>query len=268
MPSFDAVFFDLDGVLCHGQKPIPHAVSAVKRCREQGFHIRVISNNSLVDHAELHERLQSAGFPIEPDEIYLASRLLARYLMEKTPRATVFLLGSDAVRRELEMQGLRVLEDPEEIAYLCDYVVTATDPRFSYDRLTKAWRCLQMGATFVCVEQDPIYPITPDETLPAGGPVAAAVTAMHGRPPGYVAGKPSPHLLTAAAASCGLPPERCLFVGDSLTSDLQAATTAKMPCVIVLTGTTRRRQAEQANPTPFAILEDLSELPHLVSSRV
>ena len=97
--------------------------------------------------------------------------------MEKTPRATVFLLGSAVVQRELELQGLRVLHEPEEIAYLCDYVVTATDVNFSYGRLTEAWRCLQMGAEFVSVEQDPIYPIADDETLPAGGPIAAAVGA-------------------------------------------------------------------------------------------
>lgn len=266
MSSFDAVFFDVDGVLCHGENPIPHAVSAVEQCRAQGLQIRIVSNNSLVDHPTLVRRLQSAGFPFEADEVYLASRLLARYLMEKTPRATIFLLGSDAVQRELEKQGLRVLDEPEEIAYLCDYVVTATDVNFSYNRLTKAWRCLQMGANLVSVEQDPIYPIDDEETLPAGGPVAAAVAALQGRPAAYLAGKPSPHLLLAAAESCGLAPHRCLFVGDSLTSDLQAAAAANMPCAITLTGATRRSQAEKAEPAPFAILEDLRDLLSVLSS--
>lgn len=264
MPSFDAVFFDVDGVLCHGENAVPHAVSAVKQCREQGLAIRVISNNSLLDHAALVDRLQSAGFPIESDEVYLASRLLARYLMEKTPRATIFLLGSPAVQRELEKQGLRVLDEPEEIAHLCDYVVTATDVDLSYDRLTEAWRCLQMGAALVCVEQDPVYPIANDETLPAGGPVAAAVAALQESPPAYIAGKPSPHLLISAAESCGLDPSRCLFVGDSLAADLQAAAAANMPCAIVLTGATRRSQAERAEPAPIGILDDLRGLQKLL----
>lgn len=266
MPSLDAVFFDVDGVLCHGEHAIPHAVSAVSACRDQGLAVRVVSNNSLLDHASLVARLQSAGFSIEPDEVFLASRLLARYLMEKTPRATVFLLGAKAVQRELEKQGLRVLDRPGEIAYLCDYVVTATDVTFNYERLSEAWRCLQMGASLVSVEQDPVYPIGGDKTLPAGGPIAAAIASLQGHGPFYLAGKPSPHLLSAAVDSCRTEPGRCLFVGDSLTSDLPAATEAGVHCAIVLTGTASRQQAENIQPRPQAILENLSELAQLVSS--
>ena len=61
----------------------------------------------------------------------------------------------------------------------------------------------------------------------------------------------------AAAESCGLNPDRCLFIGDSLISDLQAAAAANMPCAIVLTGATRRSQAEKAEPAPIAVLDDL-----------
>src|SRR5690606_27157160 len=146
----------------------------LNRLRDEGIHVKVVSNNTLQTRHEIAKRLEQAGFAVEPDDLFLAPRVLAAHLAEKTPRATVYLIGGPAVEYELAEHGLRVIADPQEIGYLCDYIVTTTDHNFNYQSLVNALRCHETGAQFVCVERDPVYPTPGRELLPGGGTIAAA----------------------------------------------------------------------------------------------
>jgi phosphoglycolate phosphatase len=79
--------------------------------------------------------------------------------------------------------------------------------------------------------------------------------------------KPHPEGLNRALQALGngqpLPKERVLYVGDSLT-DARAAARAGLPFAAVLTGTTPR--AAFAPYMPWSVLDDLSELPGLLSN--
>jgi len=79
--------------------------------------------------------------------------------------------------------------------------------------------------------------------------------------------KPHPEGLLHALHTLGdgrpLPRECVLYVGDSLT-DARAAARAGLPFVAVLTGTTPR--AAFAPYMPWSVLDDLSELPGLLSN--
>lgn len=53
-----------------------------------------------------------------------------------------------------------------------------------------------------------------------------------------VVGKPSSLMAEAALETLGLPPERCLVIGDSLESDIRLGHAAGMRTALVLTGST------------------------------
>jgi phosphoglycolate phosphatase len=78
--------------------------------------------------------------------------------------------------------------------------------------------------------------------------------------------KPHPEGLLRALQALGdrhaLPSERALYVGDSL-ADARAAARAGLPFAAVLTGTTPR--AAFASCLPYGVLDDLRELPRLLS---
>lgn len=266
MPTIQAVLFDLDGVLILGDQPIPHAAESLQQLRSEGLAVKVVTNNTLHTRHNIIERLRESGLSLELDDLFLAPRVLARHLMEETPRATVYLIGGDAVEHELTEHGLRVIRNPVEIGYLCDYIVTTTDENFSYESLINALRCHEAGAKFVCVERDPVYPTPGRELLPGGGTIAAAISTMIGQEPTYVAGKPSPHMLLAAVEALGIAPEACLYVGDSLITDRVAAAEAGMPFILVLTGMTERHQALQAGIPESHIINDLRALPERLAT--
>ncbi|MFI5777416.1 HAD family hydrolase [Nocardia sp. NPDC051570] len=96
----------------------------------------------------------------------------------------------------------------------------------------------------------------------------SAYLAAHGLRP-YIAGifartssnvarlKPAPDLLKEAMASLKLPPERCSFVGDSVT-DIQAAHAADIPAIAFAN---KPGKAERlAEYQPEAIITSMSEL--------
>jgi hypothetical protein len=67
-----------------------------------------------------------------------------------------------------------------------------------------------------------------------GSLVAALATALGGRRPDLVVGKPAPALLTEAARLRGA--QRVLVVGDRLDTDIEGAANAGMASLLVLTG--------------------------------
>jgi len=257
------VLIDLDGVIWNGSRPIPGAGEAVRRMKEAGIKVRFVSNNSGRGVDGLYEHLIRFGVPAERDEVLAASEVLARAIARKERRATVYLIGSSAFRRELEAQGLRVIDEPEEIDYLADFVVVSADRELTWKKLTSALRCLQKGAVFAAPNVDPVYPSS-DGMVPGTGAVVAAVSAMVKREPDLMVGKPNPQMLLEAAKSMELSPEECLMVGDSVDSDLAAAKNAGMRSVLVLSGTSSREDVERSEYEPVAVIDSIADLPRLL----
>ncbi len=261
--AIKGVFLDLDGVLWRGSQPVDRAPQTVTWLKEKGLQVRFVSNNSVLGSAKMQEQFSRLGIPAESDEIVLATEVLARALARRQSRATVYLIGSEGFRRDLEEQGLRVIDEPEEIDYLTDFVVAGGDPSFNYTKLTRALRCLQKGAILAAPNVDRTYP-KEDGLVPGTGAIVAALTAMTLKEPEVMIGKPKADLLLAAAQSAGLATSECVMVGDTIDSDICAAHAAQMRSILVLTGNVTASEAEQAEPKPWRVIDSIADLPSLL----
>lgn len=261
--SVRGVLFDLDGVFWRGDDPIPGGPECVAKLRDAGFPVRFVSNNSSFDRQGIVDQLNRFGIDAQPDEVFVATHALAREIARREPRATVYLIGAPGLRRELEERGLRVIDEPEEIDYLTDFVVASDDPELSMAKLTRALRCLIKGAKFATPNLDIVYPVE-DGLVPGAGVIAAAVSAMAGREPDVMIAKPKPHLLLQAAKSMDLAPEQCLMVGDSLRSDVPAAAAAGMPSLLVLSGGATREEIDKAELKPTFVADSVADVPGLL----
>lgn len=237
--SIEAVLFDFD--------PLWHKLDTTNRksfattvqwLTQHQVPFRVLTDDSLHTREEIAAFVQR-DVPMKAEHVALPGAYLARVLSAETPRATVFLLGSGAVRTELEEAGLRVIDEPEEIGYLCDYVVAAADPTFSYEKLVKALACFETGCRLAAVEQTRLIPFA-DALLPAGGPVAAALGSLSGRKPAYTAGMANAGRLLYEAQELGVNPANCLVVGHAGRGLDEAVQEAGMSLAVV----------EPANPAP------------------
>ena len=263
LKSVRGLLFDLDGVFWRGDQPVPGAADSVARLKEAGFPVRFVSNNSSFDREGVLNQLRRFGVDAELEEVFVVSHVLAKEIARRENRATVYLIGADGMRKELENHGLRVIDEPEEIDYLTDFVVAGNDPELSMAKLTRALRCLEKGARYAVPNLDITYPVE-DGLMPGSGVVAAAVQAMAGREPDIMIAKPKPDLLLKAVDSMGIRPGEGLMVGDSLKSDIPAAAAAGMPSLLVLTGGVTQEQIEQADVRPTFVTESVADVPGLL----
>lgn len=261
--SIKGILLDLDGVLWRGDEPVPGAAESVHAMKEAGYSVRFVSNNSILGRSGIVKTLEKAEVPASADEVFLATTVLAQEIAKRTNRATVYLIGSEKFKEDLEDRGLRVIEKPEEIDYLTDFVVVGGDRKLTYEKLTRALRCLLQGARFAAPNVDPTYP-SHDGLVPGNGALVGAIEGMTGRKPDLMVGKPEPHILNAAMKSMGLSPEECIMVGDSIQSDHYAAEAAGVRSVLVLTGNVDRSDIEAQQVEPWAVLESVADLPDIL----
>jgi ribonucleotide monophosphatase NagD (HAD superfamily) len=91
--------------------------------------------------------------------------------------------------------------------------------------------------------------------------VIAFLEATTGRTIQAIAGKPSRHILNAALERLGVPPDRCLMVGDRLATDILMGITAGIDTALVLSGVTLASDIEGSTVKPTYVLPDVSHCP-------
>lgn len=83
--------------------------------------------------------------------------------------------------------------------------------------------------------------------------------------------KPDPRAFTAAADALGVPPARCIMVGDRIDNDIAPARALGMAAILFRSGRHRKQKPRTASEEPDAVVSDVLELERaletLLSSR-
>ncbi len=262
----DGYIFDLDGTLYLGDSPLPGAVKTLQTLRQMGKQVLFITNKPLFSRQHYAAQLNDFGISAAPEEVITSGYVLGCHLAESNPGLRLYVIGEDNLKTELRQFGLVVLEefvdqDPRDviIPYGADAVVVAFDRTLTYRKLNTAYQALQRGATFMATNPDRSCPM-PGGGIPDAGGTIAALEHMIGRRVELVAGKPSNLMMQVVLNHLGLPAERCLLVGDRLQTDIVMGKAAGMTTALVLSGATSRLEAEQADPPPDIILQNVGDL--------
>lgn len=255
LPSYSGYVFDLDGTIYLGPNLIEGAGGMLERLRKAGKAIRFLSNKPLQNRTDYARKLRALGVEANDEEVINSSLVAARYLAEHHPGAKVYVVGEAPLILELVEAGIKVVDD----GHSCDLVLLSFDRDFHYVKLHQSMVAAHRGV--------PIYATNPDVTCPVEngvvpdcGAVIAALEACSGRKIDLVLGKPSHVMLEVILHDLGLPAEEVLLVGDRLETDMEMGRRAGMGTALVLTGVTRREQAEAWPHQPTYILSAASEI--------
>ena len=229
---YDAVLFDLDGVLYRGTDPIDGAAEAVRDLRERGAGIAFVTNNSSRTPEQVAEKLRGLGIDARPDEVASSAVVTADFLAAGGG-GSAFVVGETGIREALRKAGIEVLDGEPEHA---DVVVVGVDTGATYASLRTAALLVQRGARLVATNADRSYPV-PEGLWPGAGALLAVITTTTGREPEAVIGKPNTPVLEAALERAG--GSRPLVVGDRLDTDISGAAAAGWDSLLVLTGVSR-----------------------------
>ena len=258
--SMITFIFDLDGVIYRDREPVPSAAEAIGTLRAAGHRILFATNNATRRRTEFAERIASVGVAARPEEIATSASATAEYLrtLEPRPRSSM-IIGSEALMAEIEAVGIRAVDAAVESDEQPGVVVVSLDRSFTYEKLARAQQAVLRGALLVATNGDPQFPGANGRIWPGAGSIVAAMEAACRRPAFFI-GKPSSLLYKTLLSATGAEPTQTIVVGDSLVTDIPAATAMGLASVLVLTGVTTRAELAASDIKPTIVLENLAEL--------
>lgn len=265
---FDGFLIDLDGVVWIGSEPVPGSPEALRALLDGGKRIVFVTNNPGRPPEAYARRLGELGVAVGPEQVVTAGMVVARLAGEAAGAGgSAFVIGRSALKEMVAATGTRLLEGEE--AERADVVVVSGHKGFDYGELKAAKFALDRGARLFATSHDPTMPY-PGGELPGTGAVLAAIEVASGKR-ATIAGKPERHLFEMAkeaargsfwADSAQKEPRelRLAMIGDRVSSDIDGGRAAGLETILVLSGTTSRAQAEEADPAPDHVLDDLAAL--------
>lgn len=182
LDSVDSILFDCDGVIWRGDQVIPGAPQVINLLKQHGKRVFFLTNNSTKTRRMYANKMSTLGFDVTEQEVFGTAYGCAVFLQTACglQGQKVFLMGSQAMRQELEAVGIQqtgvgpdhvsggpgdwanVPLDPEVKA-----VVVGFDQDFSYMKLNRALQYLiQKDCLFVGTNRDTRLPLEGGRAVP------------------------------------------------------------------------------------------------------
>lgn len=249
---------DMDGVLWHGDTPMPGLGAYFARLKAAGIPFVLATNNATKTAAQYREKLAGFGIDVPEDNILNSAEATAAYLArEYTPQTAVYVVGDSGLHDAIAARGFRIMDAAAVRAgEFAPVVVVGLAKTSSYEDLAMAAHLIERGARFIGTNPDTSFPseIGP---LPGAGALLAAIEASTGVVP-FVIGKPGPVMFQEAIDHLGGNPDSIAMIGDRLTTDIAGGNDAGLRTILVLSGISTREEAEQGDIVPDYIFDDIT----------
>jgi HAD superfamily hydrolase (TIGR01450 family) len=229
--KYQAILLDMDGVLYHGDRPLPGAVEFVRRLADRP-HL-FLTNNPILTPEAVAAKLACLGFPaVAPEQVLTSAQATARWLSKQKSDFRYYAVGAEGLHLALSACGRA---DEEQ----ADFVVVGEGPGLDYRSLSQGINLiLKWGARLIVTNPDHNVDAEIDgvhQVLPGGGALVAPFAVATGVEP-VVIGKPQPLLFEMALERLACAPETCLMVGDRPDTDIAGAASLGLATALVRTG--------------------------------
>jgi HAD superfamily hydrolase (TIGR01458 family) len=256
--SIEGLLLDIDGVLAVSWEPLPGAIDTMRRLRESGIPLRLITNTTTKTRADLAATLRGTGFDVEDREIVTAVVATAGYLRAAHAGSKVFVLSDGNATADLD--GIQ-LGEPEEADVI---VLGGASDGFSYPMMNRIFRRLMDGASLVGMHRNLYWKTGEGWELDGGAYIAgleeaAEITAT-------ICGKPEKQYFDAALEVLDLGADRVAMVGDDIVNDVLGAQAAGLTGVLVRTGKYREGDEERHDGRPDHVVDSIADVPRILGS--
>ena len=260
MNHIQNLILDMDGVLWHGDTPMPGLAEFFARLRQLNIGFVLATNNAAKTPGQYAAKLARFGVEAPESAILTSSEATAEFLRGEYDEGTaVFVVGGTGLKEAVEKRGFRRLSVVDVMAGETAAIVTvgfyreATFPDFAAGTV-----CINKGARFIGTNPDPTFP-SEYGPLPGAGAFLALIETATGVTP-TVIGKPGPLIFQDAMRRLGGTPQNTAMVGDRLSTDIAGGIAAGIPTILVLSGITSHEDLADSDIQPDYVFADITEL--------
>ncbi|QEG42641.1 HAD-IIA family hydrolase [Roseimaritima ulvae] len=243
---------DMDGVIYRGGELIDGADRFINALLREQIPFIFLTNNSQRARRDVATKLQRMGIFVEEQHIFTCAMATARFLAQKKPNGTAYVIGEGGLLQALHRNGYSIVDHEP------DFVVVGEGRTVTLDALEQAVRLIMNGAKLIATNLDPNCP-TKNGTRPGCGATVAYLETVTGIK-AFSVGKPSPIMMRAARKELGLLTSETVMVGDTMETDILGGAQMGYRTVLTLTGSTRREDLDHFAYAPDAIVESVAEM--------
>lgn len=246
---------DMDGTFYRGDKLLPRADEFLRAWTASGRDFLFLTNNSSKSAAAYVQKLGRMGVRIGPERVLTSGQAAAMLAQERYPAARAYVMGTDELKDDLRVGGVRVVgaEDRPDI------VIAGYDTTLTYRRLAETCDLVRAGLPFIATHPDVNCP-TETGTAPDLGSFIELIASSAGRRPDAIAGKPYAPIVEAVRRRTGVPAGQMAMFGDRLTTDIPTGVRNGMTAVLVLTGEATLADVATHPDKPHVILPSLASV--------
>lgn len=253
LAAVQTFLLDMDGTFYLGDRLLPGALEFIDFLMKNGKKFYFLTNNSSHNVNFYLKKLARLGLKnVSSRNIITSGQVCAYYIRKLSPRARVFLLGTQELAIDFMREGLLLVEENP------DYVVLGFDKTLTYDKLRRAASFVRSGVPFLVTHPDLNCP-TPQGPIIDAGSIMKAIEAATGVQ-ARVFGKPYPETVFYVLERVGLSRHELAMVGDRLYTDMRMAKEAGIISILVLTGETCLSDLKDSPWKPDFVFSSLQEL--------
>jgi len=250
--KIECFLLDMDGTIYLDNNLLPGAKDFISLLNERGIAYLFLTNNSSKDANLYVQKLNKLGVPASKKMILTSGEATATYLQRKNKGASLFVVGTPALKKEFVSSGFLISDDEP------DMVVLGFDTTLNYEKLWNCCNFIRDGLPYIATHPDVNCP-TKDGFMPDIGSFIALIEASTGRLPDEIIGKPYAAMVEAIEFRTGVKRENICMIGDRLYTDI-ALGKFGIQTILVLSGEATEDDIDDAEIKPDFVMKDLSEV--------
>ena len=256
--DIDLFLLDMDGTIYNEDVLIPGAKDFFSLLNKQGKKYVFMTNNSSKSKDQYLKKLHGFGIVASEKNISSSVNATIRYIEKHLPKAKIYLVGTNALKKELENAGFDIVSKDYREKDV-DYVLLGFDTELDYEKIRGACYYVSRGIKYIATNCDLKCPVLENKFIPDCGAIAKMIELATDRTPLFL-GKPEKNMVEAVAEEWNVTIEKIACVGDRLYTDIAVGINSGATSICVLTGETTIEDIEHSEIKPDYCFRSIKEL--------